>query len=159
LKDAAPATDRAEIIRRYDAALKLEGDPRRGAEVFERNCLTCHQRAGKGHRVGPDLASVAGRAKETLLSDILDPNREVAPDSMSFVLVTKDGQVLTGLIAEETPAAVKLRRAEGVEESVPRGEIAELRATGQSLMPVGLETALSPQDVADLIEVLRRPEP
>lgn len=155
----APAADRAEILQRYTPALNLQGDPNRGAEVFARNCLTCHQRAGQGHRVGPDLASVAGRAKETLLSDILDPNREVAPDSTAFLLVTKDGQVLNGLLAEETATAVKLRRAEGVEEVVPRTDIAELRATGQSLMPVGLESALTPQDIADLIELLRRPSP
>jgi putative membrane-bound dehydrogenase-like protein len=159
LKATTPAADRAEVLQHYAQALNLGGDPKRGAEVFAKNCLTCHQRAGKGHRVGPDLASVAGRAKETLLSDILDPNREVAPDSMAFVVATKDGQVLSGLIAEESPTAVRLRRAEGVEESVPRAEITELRATGQSLMPVGLESALTPQDIADLIELLRRPEP
>jgi putative membrane-bound dehydrogenase-like protein len=162
-KHASVLADRGEVLRTYQAALELPGSPTRGATVFEANCLTCHQRGDKGHRVGPDLSSVAGRAKETLLSDILDPNREVAPDHMNFMVVTKDGQVLGGLIAEETPAGVKLRRAEGVEEVVPRSEIAELRATGQSLMPVGLETALSVQDVADLIELLRqgvtRPSP
>lgn len=157
--DAVPAADRAEVIRRYETSLNLGGDPQRGAAVFERNCLTCHQRDGKGHRVGPDLASVAGRAKEMLLSDLLDPNREVAPDSTSFVVVTRNGQVLSGLIAAETAGAVILRRSEGIEEIVPRADIAELRSTGQSLMPVGLESALSPQDVADLIELLRRPTP
>jgi putative membrane-bound dehydrogenase-like protein len=156
LNNAEPVADRGEVLRTFQAAIQLDGDPARGGEVFERNCLTCHQRGDQGHRVGPDLTSVAGRAKETLLSDILDPNREVAPDHMNFVVVTTGGQVLGGLIAEETPGGVKLRRAEGVEETVPRGEIAELRATGQSLMPVGLEQSLSAQDIADLIALLRR---
>ena len=155
LKDSAPAADRAEVLRRYETALTLPGDPKRGAELFERNCLSCHRRGDRGHRVGPDLVSVAGRQSATLLSDILDPNREVAPESMNVLVLTTGGQVLGGLIAEETPSAILLRRAEGIEETVPRAEIAELRPTGQSLMPVGLEQSLNPKDMADLIALLR----
>ena len=51
---------------------------------------------------------------------------------------------------------MKLRRAEGVEETLLRSEIDELRSTGQSLMPEGLEQNISPQEMADLIAFLRR---
>ena len=71
---------RSEAVARYQAALIARCRSQRGAAVFARNCQTCHQRQGQGHRVGPDLSGIAGRAPDALLIDILDPNREVVPD-------------------------------------------------------------------------------
>ena len=34
--------------------------------------------------MGPDLSGIAGRAPEALLTDVLDPNREVAPDYVTL---------------------------------------------------------------------------
>jgi putative heme-binding domain-containing protein len=90
-----------------------------------------------------------------LLVSILDPSRETAPDGLGVVVLTTRGQTLTGLLSEESPGAIRLRRAEGVEDVVPRNEIEVLRPTGRSLMPDGLEQVLSPQDVADVIAFLR----
>src|SRR5262249_15411387 len=105
------------------------------------------------------LSGVASRPREALLVDILDPSKEIAPDYANYVLVTQRGQVLTGLLVAETATTVKLRRAEGAEDTVPRSQIQELRASGQSLMPEGLEQALGVQDVADLLEFLQKPVP
>ena len=146
---------RSEALARYQAALKLAGDPRRGTSVFAKNCQTCHQRQGQGHRVGPDLSGIAGRAPEALLSDIIDPNREVAPDFATLSVATRRGQVFAGLLAEETATTLKLRRAEGVEDTLLRSEIDELRSTGKSLMPEGLEQNINLQEMADLIAFLR----
>jgi putative heme-binding domain-containing protein len=150
--------ERSAVLARYHAALELPGEARRGEAVFARNCQGCHQHRGQGHRVGPDLSGIAGRAPEALLSDILDPNREVAPDYVVLAAVTRRGQIYAGLLAEETATTVKLRRAEGIEETLLRSEIDQLRVTGGSLMPEGLEQTLGFQDVADLIAFLRRGE-
>jgi putative membrane-bound dehydrogenase-like protein len=153
----AASADREAVVRKYQAALKLKGDAPRGAALFAKHCMTCHQVQGKGQRVGPDLSGVGSRPREALLVDLLDPSREVPPDYLNFLLVTKRGQVLTGILASETAAAVTLRRAEGQEDTVPRSEIQELRATQKSLMPEGLEQVLSLQDVADLLQFLQQP--
>ena len=89
---------------------------------------------------------------------ILDPSREVAPDGIAAVVDTREGRTLTGLLVEETPAAIHLRRAEGLEDIVPRAEIEAVRSTGKSLMPDGLEQVLGIQDLADLIGFLKSPE-
>jgi putative membrane-bound dehydrogenase-like protein len=146
---------RSQILARYQGALKLPGEAGRGASVFARECQICHQHQGQGYRVGPDLSGIAGRAPEALLDDILDPNREVAPDYATLTVATRDGRVFTGLLAEETSTTVKLRRAEGVEDLLLRTQIDALQATGKSLMPEGLEQSLGLQDVADLIAFLR----
>ena len=114
---------RSAVLDRYQPALKLAGDPVRGQAVFVKNCQTCHQRQGQGHRVGPDLSGIAGRAPDQLLSDILDPNKNVEPDFIVLAAATRRGQVYSGLLAEETATTVKLRRAEGVEDTLLRSEI------------------------------------
>ena len=53
--------DGGEVLRTYRAVLALVGDARRGADLFAKDCQTCHQRQGQGHRVGPDLSGVGGR--------------------------------------------------------------------------------------------------
>ena len=75
---------------------------------------------------------------------------------MTLAVATRRGQVLSGLLAEESATTLKLRRADGVEETLLRSEIDEIRSTGQSLMPEGLEQTLSLQEMADLIAFLRQ---
>lgn len=148
--------DRATVLDRYQEALSLPADAKRGEDLFAKQCIACHRWQGRGHRVGPDLSGVASRLPAALLEDILNPSKEVAPDFINYVLLTTQGHILTGLLAGETATTVKLRRAEGFEDVALRSEITELRASGKSLMPEGLESVLSPQDVADLLKFLRR---
>ena len=150
-------SDREAVVRGYEAALTLKGENTRGAELFSKTCFACHQMRGRGQRVGPDLSGTRARPKAALLSDILDPNKDVAPDYRSFVLVTTNGQVLTGILAAETATSITLRRAQGAEDTVLRSELAEFRPSGKTLRPEGLERTLSTQDVADILEFLREP--
>ncbi|MGD9720700.1 MAG: PVC-type heme-binding CxxCH protein [Pirellulales bacterium] len=153
-----PSGDRAAVLARYEPALKTDGDRLRGAALFARQCLACHSVQGRGQRVGPDLSGVGARPREAVLADVLDPNRQVSPDFVAYTLVTTEGQVLSGLLVSETAASVTLRRAEGAQDFVPRAQIEQLRATGKSLMPEGMEQNLSPQDMADLLDFLARPD-
>jgi putative heme-binding domain-containing protein len=104
-----------------------------------------------GTAVGPDLATVQNRTPQSLLEQILDPNREIQPNYLNYSLVTGEGRVITGVVAEETAASVRLRRAEGAEDTVLRSNIDELVSTGVSLMPEGLEKDIDRQQLADLI--------
>jgi putative membrane-bound dehydrogenase-like protein len=155
LAKVAPA-ERSAALAGYRPALAVRGDWRRGLNVFARNCQNCHEHQGQGHRVGPDLSGIAGRAPEALLSDILDPNREVAADFVTLAVANRRGQVFTGILTEETATSLRLRRAEGVEDTLLRSEIEEIRSTGRSLMPEGLEQSISLQEMTDLIAFLRQ---
>ena len=66
--------ERAEVIERYSAALKLPRDPKRGEAVYLKTCAKCHRIGDNGAEVGPDLLAVRTRPDETLLSDLLDPS-------------------------------------------------------------------------------------
>jgi putative heme-binding domain-containing protein len=94
------------------------------------------------------------RGPETILLNVLDPNREVNPQYLSYVLVTGEGKTLTGIVAAESATSVTLKRADGQGDEVLRSDIDELRSTGLSLMPEGLEKELNQGAMADVIAYL-----
>jgi putative membrane-bound dehydrogenase-like protein len=152
--EAAP--ERQKIVAAYRPVLELKAEAVRGKVVFQKNCAVCHRLENEGFEVGPDLLSaLRNKSGEQLLNDILDPSREVDPRYLNYQITTKKGQVFSGLIAADTAASVTLRRGEKAEDTILREQIEEIQATGKSLMPEGLETQLSKQDLADLIAYLQ----
>jgi putative membrane-bound dehydrogenase-like protein len=155
-----PATgQRQSVIEAFMPALNLQGNPIHGRKVYQERCLSCHRLGGEGHAVGPDLVTVKNTGKEKLLVNILDPNREVRPDFVSYVVETENGESLVGLIANETSTALTVRQAYGKEDVLQRSRIHKLRSQSQSLMPEGLEAGLGPQDLADLLEYIEQAKP
>jgi len=159
LLKAPQSADRDAVVATHQATLDLKGDSHKGAALFAKDCLACHQMKGRGARVGPDLSGIASRPKAALLVDILNPSKEVSPDFLNYVVVTKEGQLFNGLLASDTASAVRLRRDQGVEETILRTEIAELRPDNRSIMPEGFEQKMTAQDIANLLEFLQRPVP
>ncbi|MCA9211212.1 MAG: c-type cytochrome, partial [Planctomycetales bacterium] len=149
---------RQEIVVAYQGVLGQSGDVDRGRQVFQKTCAACHRLEGKGHEIGPNLAAMKARGDEAILVNVLDPNREVNPQYLSYVLVTGDGRSLTGLIAAETATSVTLRRADNASDTVLRVDIDELLSTGLSLMPEGLEKQIDQQAMKDLLAYLRAVE-
>jgi putative membrane-bound dehydrogenase-like protein len=147
--------DRKRVLERYQACLTLKRDPKRGKEVFEQQCLKCHQLNGRGFAVGPDLAAVQNRPDESLLVDILDPSSTITAGFRAYTVLTQSGRLFTGTLAEETATSVTLRREKGEQDVILRKDIDEMAASSRSLMPEGLEKEISPQDMADLIGYLR----
>ncbi|WP_162006614.1 PVC-type heme-binding CxxCH protein [Roseimaritima sediminicola] len=148
------SSSRSEVLARYQSVLEQSGDARAGVEVFRKNCQSCHRYDGSGFEVGPNLATVQNRGAGQLLVNILDPSREVSPEFLEYVVLSTDGRVVSGMIAAENTNSITLKQSEGVETTFERSEIEELRATGKSLMPEGLETEISPAQMADLIAYL-----
>jgi putative heme-binding domain-containing protein len=90
-----------------------------------------------------------------LLVSILDPNRDVKANFGNYLLVTRDGDDLSGCIVSETPTGITMRRAGNLQDTVLRKNIKSLRSTGLSLMPEGVEGGINPQQMADLIAYLQ----
>ncbi len=147
--------DRGEVIAEYKPVALQGGDAVAGKKVFETNCMVCHRKDGQGVNVGPDITDVKIKPVEALLSDILDPNRMVEERWAAYTVQTKDGRTLMGLVTNESTDTVTLKMLGGLEETIPRGEIAQMETVGLSLMPVGLEGAISKKQMADLIQYLK----
>ncbi len=150
----ASPSSRTQVVDAYRDAAHRRGEPSRGEPVFARLCSACHKVGERGHAVGPDLQALTDTSPEALLVAILDPNREVDARYLNYSVAMLDGRVATGLIASETGNAITLKRQDDQADVILRINIEELKNTGQSLMPEGLERDLSPSDFTDLIAFL-----
>jgi putative heme-binding domain-containing protein len=154
LRDSLPE-ERKKVLERYRRALTLKGEALRGREVFRQHCATCHQVAGVGTVVGPDISDTRTKTPEALLQDILNPNAAIDANYVSYTVITKRGREITGLIAAESASSITLRRAEGQTDTVLRQDVEEVRSSGVSLMPEGFEKLISVEQMADLIAFLK----
>ncbi len=148
------SSDRQSLVTEYLSAVPIDqGDPLRGQEQFVANCALCHTFRDQGNAIGPDITDVRNKPLSGLLTDILDPNRVVETQFSSYIVDTKDGRSLMGLITEENENGIVLA-APGLVEEIPYSQIESKQATGLSLMPPGMENSLDPQAMADLVAFL-----
>jgi len=145
---------RGDVVEAYRTVLELSGDTEAGRKTFRKICAACHRAENVGHELGPNLATTKNRGPEFILLNVLDPNREVNPQYANYVLITEDGRSLSGMLTGETANSVTLTRGEGVSDTVLRVDIDELRSTGLSIMPEGMEKQIDQQALADLIAYL-----
>jgi putative heme-binding domain-containing protein len=148
---------RQKVLAGYQAAVEKPGNAAKGLGVYRRECASCHLAGNVGQIVGPAAATFQAKSPAELLVAILDPNREVDPRYLNYVVNLTDGRSTSGVIAGESPTAVTLRRADGAVESVLRTQIEELKSTGLSLMTEGLEQRITPAEMADLLAFLKEP--
>lgn len=148
------AGQRQAVLDQYQAALNLAGDYQKGQAAFRKTCATCHRLENHGFEIGPNLATIKNRGKEAILLNVIDPNREVNPQFLGYVVVTSDGLTHTGMIQSETATSITLVRAENQTETILRSDIEQLRSTGLSLMPEGLEKDIDLQTMADILDYL-----
>ena len=134
---------------------KLKGEPTRGKALFKAVCANCHRFRNEGNAVGPDLETFIPKPPIEWLTAILDPNRAVEEKFIGYNVSTHNGVTHTGVITAETPSSLTLRTLSGQEYVILRNNIRRLEGTGLSLMPMGLETTLPPQAMADLLRFLR----
>jgi len=147
--------DRQQVLAEYQSALQLDGDALRGQAVFAKNCAACHRIGEVGVNVAPDISDSRTKTPDQLLGDILQPNRAIDANYVSYAVVTTDGLPLAGVIAAETATSVTLRMAENKTVTLLRSDIEELRSTGRSLMPDGLEKEIPPPAMADLLSFIK----
>lgn len=145
---------RKAVVDAYQPALMLAGNVDRGRQVFRKNCTACHKLEGEGKVIGADLKGIRQRGLVSIMLNVLDPNREVKPKFVSYVLLTESGRVFTGMILSENANSVTIQQVDGKTVTVQRNEIETLRSTALSFMPEGLEKEITLQAMADLLEYL-----
>jgi len=133
-----------------------KGEPTVGKVVFQQSCAVCHRLFGEGTTIGPDLSGADRKNTEVMLVSILNPSAYIRPEYVSYDLLTKDDQSLSGLMVESSPASVTLLDRNNQRHVLARDQIKELNASSVSLMPEGMLEALTPQQVMDLFAYLQR---
>jgi len=147
--------DRAQALADYQPVLQMKGDPQKGQAVFEKNCAACHRIMGVGSNVAPDISDSRTKKFDQLLADILQPNRAIDNNYLGYTVRQLDGTILTGILTAETATSITLRQQGGKDAVIARSEIDELKSSGQSLMPEGLERQIPAADMADLLSFIK----
>ena len=140
-------------------ALSKGGDVRRGQRVFHGTkaaCASCHALGYLGGRVGPDLTRIGRtRSDRDLLEAILFPSASFVRSYEPTVLVTADGEVITGVVRDETEREVVLSIDAQKVIRVPHDQVEQRHPGKLSIMPAGLEKQLTRQELADLVMFLK----
>lgn len=149
------AVDRNELVSKYLAADIQVINVENGQILFNRLCSACHLPTEQGQMAGPNLSNLTDRSPRALVESILNPNRAVDPQYRSYVVLLENGEIRNGTIAEEIGDTITLVQADGKRVAIARREIDEIRNTGLSLMPEGMQAELTPQGMADIIEYIQ----
>ncbi len=139
--------------------LTLKGTLDAGQKLFHEStvvqCRNCHRIAGKGTELGPDLDSIGkkyDRAK--LLESILQPSLQIDPKYKLWLVETKAGQVLAGLMVKQDDQQLVLRDEKNKLHSLAMSDVEEVFPQTKSLMPELLVRDFTGQQLADLLEYL-----
>lgn len=156
LKDLPPADARLRDLakKRHEGFGASPRDPARGAAVFEKNCVVCHQISGKGQRVGPQLDGIGTRGIDRLLEDILDPNRNVDQAFRVTNVAQRNGQLVSGLLLKEEGEILVFADAQGKEVRVPKESVEERTTSQLSPMPANLAEVITEPEFYDLLAFL-----
>lgn len=146
--------DRERAVQQYQAVLAWDGSAEEGKAVFQEHCKTCHL-PERGPRIGPALSGVSSDTRAKLLQSILNPSQVIESAYTNYLVETRDGRLLDGLIVNETSNSLTLRRPEAEDLTLLKAAVADVRASSVSLMPDGFEDGINPRQMADLIAYLQ----
>lgn len=130
---------------------KLGGNAAAGQELFGKNCTACHQLAGQGKKVGPNLDGLGQRGLDRITEDLLAPNRNVDVAFRTTTVVTHQGKAISGLLRELEAGRFSLVDSQGQETLLSASEIDERIPSKLSPMPVNFVETLSDQQLRDLV--------
>jgi putative membrane-bound dehydrogenase-like protein len=155
----APKADLGERTKKFrellTSAALARGDLAKGKMLFTATCGQCHKLFGEGQNVGPDITGSNRADLNYLLENVLDPNAVIGKAYQLNLFTMKDGRVMSGVIKEESPAAVKIAMMGGVEFTLPQPDVAKREVSKLSTMPEGLFDALQKEQVIDLVKYLQ----
>jgi putative heme-binding domain-containing protein len=153
----APIKLNPEQMKQAVDEVLAKGDAARGEQVFRRSessCYLCHAIDGAGGWLAPDLSSIgASSPVDYLINSVLDPNKDIKDGFDGYSVVTKSGEVYSGIKVNQDNNRIVLRDNAHYEIPIPLADIKEQKSIG-SLMPNGLSDTMTHQELLDLIKFL-----
>jgi putative membrane-bound dehydrogenase-like protein len=146
--------------RSIPSALELEfsyvGKAADGRKLYQADagCAACHSLGGK-KTIGPDLSNIGGKyGRQAMLDHIVNPSDAIGPEYITTMFTLKSGASVQGLVTEEGADRIVVQTAVNESQRLRPSDIASRHQIRVSLMPEGLLSNLSSQQLADLLEFL-----
>ena len=152
---AAKAAEIAATFKKYRAIVSQPGNVDNGKIMFQQTCTACHMVKNVGGRLGPDLSGAGTTSDEGLLRNILLPNAALEASYYRHDLKLKDGSFISGFMVSENKAHITIRLIGADDKVISKALIDSHSISKRSLMPEGLVSAMTDQQVADLFSYLR----
>ncbi len=159
LKAQAVRRDQA-LVRRFRELEPLldSGDVGLGRRIFfgdKAACSTCHAVGEEGGDLGTDLTSIGlVRSGHDLLEAILFPSASFVQDYEPYRVETED-EVFMGVLGRQFPEAIILKTGVGEEKYLARESIVSMTLSDVSVMPDGLDSGLTDEELVNLVSFLR----
>jgi putative heme-binding domain-containing protein len=138
--------------------LKRTGNIENGERLFRSQtagCASCHKVKGHGTEVGPDLSEIGTKlGKEALYESVLDPSAGISFGYEAWQLELKNGDEAYGLIASETADEIAIKNNMGIVTRYKKSDVKSRQQMKLSIMPTGLQQAMSVNELVDLVEYL-----
>jgi putative heme-binding domain-containing protein len=159
LLDRIQASQQARVKRLTELEpLLIGGDVGRGRGVFfgqKAACFGCHAIGREGGKLGPDLTAIGAiRSGRDLIEALIFPSASFVPGYEPYRIETKT-DTFTGVIGSQTPEVVVLKTGANAEERIPRDTIRSITPGTVSIMPEGLDVALTREELLDLLAFLQ----
>ena len=152
----------ATLERRKDESLRQQvpelngGDWSRGRALFFGDlarCSACHKLRGRGGEIGPDLSNLVHRDYASVYRDIHAPSATINPDFVAHTVALTDGRVLQGTLRTDDRRLI-IGETNGRQTVVARADVDAISPSAASIMPEGLDVALGPERLRDLMTFL-----
>jgi len=162
LKLPRPKSKDGTALPPIGVLLEKKGDAKAGAAVFRNNsggpnCIGCHQIGDEGRQVGPPLTTIGNKlSREQLFESILTPSAGILMSYELWIVRTKDGDIKTGIKAEDTDDHITLKDNNGEYLDIAVDKIADKKQSMLSMMPDDITKTMSIQELVDVVEYLTR---
>ena len=140
-----------------EVLVKKNGNASEGKKLYNAvaTCSQCHQVGTEGKNVGPALTEIGSKlSKDALYASILAPSAGISHNFEAYAARTDEDEVIIGLKVSDTPESVTIRDAKGIERTVQRKNLEEIKKQEKSLMPENLQETMNEQGLVDLVEYL-----
>ena len=139
----------------------LVGDAELGKEIFwglesKAPCGKCHMVNDKGGKVGPDITNVAAtRTVQFIIESILKPSVEIASGFEPILILTNDGQRVSGTKKGETDDSLSIAIGTGEVIKYAKSDIKKWKKMKKSIMPGNFKELLTVDDLHNVVAYLQ----
>jgi len=152
-----PTPEKQKEAERIKAVLKTGlGDAEKGKVQFMGRCFICHKLFAEGGQIGPDLTGYDRANPDFWLDNLFIPSAEIREGFGAYIVKTKGGQILTGLMDAQDASGIVIKDMAGNKTALKQTDIEKMEASPISLMPEGLTTGMSDADLKDFFAYLMK---
>jgi putative heme-binding domain-containing protein len=152
-----PTPEKKKEAERIKAVLKTGlGDAEKGKIQFMARCFACHKLFGEGGAIGPELTGYDRSNADFWLDNLFTPSLEIREGFGTYIVKTKGGQMLTGLMDAQDAKGIVIKDLAGNKTAIKQTDIEKLEASPISLMPEGMTAGMSDADLKDFFAYLMK---